>query len=444
MVATPWGESETLRDRRLHPGPGTPREEVERNQRERLFGAIVACMAAKGYEATTVADLTEISGVSSRTFYDLFSHKKACFLEALQAMIKAAIGFAAKGGGGDQVGDKSDGVESHGGGSWQKQARRDFASFGEMVVLQPAAARMALIDSYAAGPEALAILRAAVEGFEWLTRQTLEQSPERAEMPAEMISAHIGSMREIASTRLWEGRIGELPGLMDELWTLIQAYRPPPQPLRRGRRVPGAWEESLEAPDHAERALRALAVVVAEKGYAAATVDEVVKRAGMSATTFYAHFDGKEDALMVAIDRAAAQIVAAIVPVFRRAEEWSLGVRAGFGTLFNFLASRPALARLLAVEIYAAGPVGVERRAKAMAPLQELIAEGFERSPQTPRITTEFVAGTVYTLAYRTVRDKGPEALPHLTPLCTYIALTPFVGTEKACEVANGSGRERR
>ena len=78
-------------------GPGTPREEVERNQRERLFGAIVACMAAKGYEATTVADLTEISGVSSRTFYDLFSHKKACFLEALQAMIKAAIGFAAKG-----------------------------------------------------------------------------------------------------------------------------------------------------------------------------------------------------------------------------------------------------------------------------------------------------------------------------------------------------------
>ena len=176
----------------------------------------------------------------------------------------------------------------------------------------------------------------------------------------------------------------------------------------------------------------------------AATVDEVVKREGMSTTTFYAHFDGKEDALMAAIDRAAAQIVAAIIPVFRRADKWSLGVRAGFGTLFNFLASRPALARLLADEIYAAGPMGVERRAKAMAPLQELIAEGFERSPQTPRIATEFVDGAVYTLAYRTVQDKGPEDLPHFTPLCTYIALTPFVGTEKACEVANGTGRERR
>ena len=72
MVATPWGQSGELRDRRLRPGPGTPREDVLANQRQRLFGAMVASVAERGYVATTVNDLAEISGVSSRTFYDFF------------------------------------------------------------------------------------------------------------------------------------------------------------------------------------------------------------------------------------------------------------------------------------------------------------------------------------------------------------------------------------
>jgi AcrR family transcriptional regulator len=440
MVATPWGESDSLRDRRLRPGPGTPREDVERNQRERLYGAMVASLAKKGYEATTVADLTEVSGVSSRTFYDLFADKKACFLAALEAMIGAAVVYAARVGG---DGGTVAGGGAVGAGGWEEQARAGFGSFAEMVVLQPAAARMGLIEAFAVGPEALAPLERAVEGFELLARRTLEQSPERAEMPAEMISAHVGAMREIASTRLWAGREAELPGLMDELWAMIQDYRPPPEPLRLAGRVPAARAESLAAHDHAERALRAFAVVAAEKGYAATTVDEVVKRAGMSATTFYGNFRGKEDALMAAIDSAGAQIVAAMVPAFRRATDWPHGMRAGFGALFNFLASRPALARLLAVEIYVAGPAAVARRAEALAPLEDLIAEGYERSPQTPRIATEVIAGGVYTLAYRTIRAKGPGALPTLAPLCTYIALSPFIGAEEACRVANGDGRGR-
>ncbi len=48
MVATPWGDSDLLRDRMLRPGPGTPREEVVGNQRERLFAAMVASVAETG------------------------------------------------------------------------------------------------------------------------------------------------------------------------------------------------------------------------------------------------------------------------------------------------------------------------------------------------------------------------------------------------------------
>jgi AcrR family transcriptional regulator len=449
MVATPWGQSESLRDRRLRPGPGVPREDVVANQRERLFGALVASVGERGYTATTVAHLVEISGVSSRTFYDLFPDKQACCLATLEAIIQAALAFAAQSAGEGVGGQAPGGVvlpEKPGlsAESWEERAREGFDAFAEMVAAQPAAARLGLIEAYAAGPEALVPLEQAVAGFEWLTRQMLERSPERREMPAEMVSAMMGAQQEIARTRLRQGRERELPGLMDDLWAVIMSYRPPPEPLRLAGRPPTPQPESLDAHDHAERALRAFAMVVAEEGYVNTKIDVVLKRAQMSATTFYAHFHGKEDAMLAAIDSAGAQMVAAILPAYRRAPDWPEGVRAGFGALCNFLASRPALAQLVTVEVYAAGPAAMERRVETLAPLESLVAEGLKRSPGTPQIAAEAIAGGIYTLAYRRLRDSGPQSLPGLAPLCTYIALSPFIGPEEACRAANGDGRGRR
>jgi AcrR family transcriptional regulator len=439
MVVTPWGDSDTLRERRLRPGPGIPREEVERNLRARLFAAMVAKVGTKGYLATTVSEVTELAGVSSRTFYDHYADKHACFVATLKAMIEVAVAYAASTTEVQAADTNGDQAESEA--QWEARARRGFDSFAEMVVAQPAAARLGLIESFAAGGDALEPLEQAVAGFEWLARQTLEESPERAGMPAEMITAHVGAMREISARRLRAGRESELPALMDRLWDLIRSYRPPPVALRPlGGRGLREGEESIEAHDHAERAIRAFASVVAEKGYAATTVDEAIARGRMSATTFYANFGGKEDVMMATIDTAGAQMVAAVTPAFRRAGGWAQGVRAGFEAMFRFLASRPALARVVLAEVYAAGPGAVERRAEATAPQRQLLAQGYERSPTTPEIAAEVIAGGVYTLAYRTVRDSGPAALPTLTPICTYIALAPFVGAEEAAAVANGDG----
>jgi AcrR family transcriptional regulator len=448
MVVTPWGDSVALRERRLPPGPGRPRDEVLANQRERLFGAMVASVSERGYRATTVGDLAQISGVSSRTFYDHFADKEACFLATLEAIIQAAIAFAAQRAG-EPVGDPAPGGVSlpggNGGGaeSWEELAGRGMRAFAEMIVAQPAAARLALVEAYTAGPEALVPLEQAMAGFEWLTRQMLERSPERAEMPDEMVIALMGGQQEIARNRLREGREGELPGVTDELWDLLLSYRPPPEPLRLVGRAARTRTETSEPHDHAERALRALADVVAEEGYAGANVDAVLKRAQMSATTFYANFAGKDDAVLAAIDSACSQIMAAVLPAFRRAPDWPNGIRAAFGALFNFLASRPALANLAMVEVYAVGLEAMQRRMEALRPLQELIAEGGALAPQTPPITAEGIAGGVYTLAYRRLRDAGAGGLPALAPICAYITLSPFVGPEEACRIANGDGRGR-
>jgi AcrR family transcriptional regulator len=448
MVATPWGNSDSLREKRLRPGPGTPRDEVIANQRQRLFGAMVASVAERGYIATTVNDLVEISGVSSRTFYDLYPDKKACFLATLEAIIEAAGAYTAQ-----SVGEKLDnpapaGVQLPPGPdleatSWEQQARFGFDAFAEMVAVQPAAARLAFLEAHPAGPEAVTLIENATAVFEWLARKTLEQSPERAGMPAEMIAAHIGAQEEITRTRLRRGEEAELPGILSGLWDLLLAYRPPPEPLRPAGRTPRFGPETIDAHDHAERALRAFAVVVAEEGYVGTTVEAVLKRAQMSATTFYADFHGKEDAMLAAIDSACSQIVAAVMPAFRRASDWPAGVRAGYGALCNFLASRPALAQLIAVEVHAAGSAAMERRHETLRPLEDLIGEGFEHEPGAPVLAAEAITGAVFTLIYRRLHASGPASLPALAPLLSYITLCPFLGPEEACRVANGDGRGR-
>jgi AcrR family transcriptional regulator len=447
MVVTPWGDSDQLRERRLPPGPGTPRKEVLANQRERFFGAMVASVSARGYRATTVGDLAEISGVSSGTFYEHFPDKQGCFLATLEAIIEAAIGYAARQAG-ERVGDPAPGGvtlpgETGGGDSWEARANQGLRAFAEMIVAQPAAARLALVEAYTAGPEALVPLEQAMAGFEWLTRQVIEQSPQRAGMPEEMVMALMGAQQEIARNRLREGREGELPGLTEELWDLLLSYQPPPEPLRPAGRQQRGRPEVPEPHDHAERVLQALAEVVAETGYASTSVDAVLKRAQMSATTFYANFAGKDDAMLAAIDSACSQILAAVLPAFRRAPDWPHGIRAAFGALFNFLASRPALANLVMVEVYAVGLEAMQRRMEGLHPLQELIASGYELAPETPRITAEGIVGGVQTLAYRRLRDADADALPALAPVCSYITLSPFVGPDEACRIANGGGRGR-
>ena len=164
----------------------------------------------------------------------------------------------------------------------------------------------------------------------------------------------------------------------------------------------------------------------------------------MSATTFYANFSGKDDAVLAAIDSAGAQILAAIMPAFRRAPDWPNGIRAAFGAFFNFLASRPALANLVMVEVYAIGSEAMQRRVEALRPLQELIAEGRASAPEDARRTRPRASPAASTPSPTAdLRDAGPESLPALAPICAYITLSPFVGPDEACRIANGEGRGR-
>jgi AcrR family transcriptional regulator len=426
MVRTPWGDAASLRERKLRPGRGTPRQEAQRNQRERLFAAMVATVAEKGYEATTVADLVELSGVSRSAFYKHFEDKQACFLAAVEAMVEPTLRKVAE--------DESvaAGVE---------RARQAFEGVMKLIVAQPAAAKMAIVETYAAGPEGAGLIDRTLESVTDIAAQMLDQVPERKGMPRELVRAIVGGIQKVIHKRLYRGQEEDLLELAPQLWDWIFCYPVPPGPLKatRRRRVKALpFEERQKAANPPERILRALAAVVAEKGYPDTTVAEVVERASTSQRTFYEHFKNKEDAIVAALDSGSAHMLAAALPAFRRAPDWPHAVHDTQEAMFRWGAEEPEYARMGGKEMYAAGKRALDQREVVTEGMEGLLAPGYELKPDTPPIAAEAIGGALYELLYDHVNKKGPQTLPDLVPTLVYVTLAPFLEAEEAYEVAIG------
>jgi AcrR family transcriptional regulator len=423
-VATPWGDASTLRNRKLRPGPHGGAA-AARNQKERLFAAIVAEVAGQGYEATTVADLVERSGVSRSTFYSHFDDKEHCFLAAVDALTGPAL---------ERLAEQSVPIDDAAG-------RAEFERLIELIVAQPAAAKTCLVEVYAAGPRAAAQLQRIVDGLTRVATRMFEGTPDRQGMPPEIVRAIVGGVQKAIYKRLLRGEEAELPGLVPRLWEWVLCIPPPPGPLTPSRRRsvrPRRFEERQAASQPVERVLRAMAAEVSERGYAAATVAEIVERAHTSQRTFYESFADKEAAMVAALDSGSAQMLAAALPAFRRATDWPGSVRDTQEAMLRFAAEEPEYGRLGAVAAYQAGARALEQREIVTESMEQLLAAGFQLAPDTPPLAPEAIGGALYAMLYDFVEDKGPERLLELVPTFAYVTLAPFLGAEDAYAVAVG------
>src|SRR3712207_4871654 len=79
-----------------------------------------------------------------------------------------------------------------------------------------------------------------------------------------------------------------------------------------------------------DRLLAAMADAVAEKGYAKASVADVIERAGVSRKTFYEHFANKEECFLAASDAGDDLLLAAINDaVAATLPDWQAALDAG-------------------------------------------------------------------------------------------------------------------
>lgn len=429
---TPWGEVGALRDRRLLPGRGVPREQIERDQRQRLYAAIVAVTTSKGYQETTVADLIEMAGVSRTAFYRYFATKEECFQATLEAILGPTEKLAAS-----SIPDQ---------GSWEDRAQRALGAFIDLIVAQPAAARLCLVEAYAAGPAAIARVEEALNSFRDLVSFVLDQLPGRDRMPTEMTEAMFGSLRKVIHTRLYRHAEDELVKLAPKLLELGFSYRRPPRPLRAPapRRAANNGTPLERQLDPAERIERATMTTVAAKGYRDTTITDIATAGKTSLSTFYAHFDGKAEAFESALYSARLRMLAATLPASRRARSWPEAVRGEVRASLSFFESEPHFARLIAVEVYAAGNDALARRDVAIETIQRSIEKGYEYAPKASPVAGEAIASCLYSMFSERVQAKGTRNLQSIGPLAIYMTLAPFIGADQACAMANGEALEAR
>jgi AcrR family transcriptional regulator len=171
------------------------------------------------------------------------------------------------------------------------------------------------------------------------------------------------------------------------------------------------------------RVLDAMGIVVAERGYANATVADVVRAAGVSRSTFYEQFASKEACFLEAYRAGVDGLNDRVRQAVHAAEGagWRVQLRAGIRAYLDGLAARPHLAQTYLLEIHHAGPEALQARDEARRRFADRYAASYEQARADdptiarphPDVLLVLAAGTEELCAAR-VRTDGAAALPDL------------------------------
>lgn len=215
-----------------------------------------------------------------------------------------------------------------------------------------------------------------------------------------------------------------------------ERWRPP-----RGRhRLP----PEVIARSQRERLLEAAVRVVAKKGYAATTVADLTREAGISRTTFYAMFEDKEACFLAAYDVVVDTLVRRISTAYEAEEGWPQRTRAGLAALLEALAEEPELARLALVDVGAAGPAAQRRYRAALQRLTPFFDEGRDFAPggrNLPANTSRMAIGAVAGLISDELAAGRAGRLPDLLSEVLFATLVPYIGPAAAAREVGETSR---
>lgn len=199
-----------------------------------------------------------------------------------------------------------------------------------------------------------------------------------------------------------------------------------------------------EVADHQrQRIAAAIALVVAEDGYGALTVERVIAGAGISRSTFYAHFTNKQEAVVAAHELIFERFLATLVATCKAEAEWPMKVRAAVDVAVDFATGRPEQSLILSVGSLTADPVLAESIYQSHERLASLLGGIRLDSPyasQLPDCTEQFLVLAVgAVIANRLVNGEG-ESLRSVQGELVELTLLPYYGREEAKRLAHLPG----
>ena len=409
---------------------------------------MVALASRHGYPGISIAQISSHAGVSSATFYEQFSDKEDCLLAAYREAAGTVL-------------ERMPPLESAA--DWQDASRTAVGGLLGALQENPDAGRLMLVEALAGGPRVRAEREKMLALFEVRAREFLDAAPrdgQALDLPPEML---LGAVRSIVSQQLRthsEDRMGLLvddvmawiesysvpagregwsvgpgtllPARVAKQWLAASAPAPPPARLPRGRhRLPQAAVERSQR----TRIIHGTAEVMVAKGYAAATVADIVSAAGISRDVFYGHFANKHEAYLAAQEYGTENLFEACAAAYFAGQSWPERVWLALQVLVLAVAGNPTLTHLRVLECFAAGTAAIEQTDQLKRVAVIFLQEGFTvraAAGRLPRLAAHAITGAVFESFYGQAARGELAELPCQLPLLTYLATAPFIGPKDA------------
>jgi AcrR family transcriptional regulator len=189
-----------------------------------------------------------------------------------------------------------------------------------------------------------------------------------------------------------------------------------------------------------DRLTAGIIAVVAEHGYHAATVTQIVEAAGLSRRTFYGYFSTKEECFLDTYDLIAGHFGESMLEAAASAGgEWPGTVAVQLAAILDAFAANPDLVRFCFVAALGAGERIEARYRLSLERLLAQLRKGMPAPPATrePSLAAEQAAvGGLVALLVRRVEAGQGTTLPELLPSLVELILAPYLGREEAARVA--------
>ena len=141
------------------------------------------------------------------------------------------------------------------------------------------------------------------------------------------------------------------------------------------------------AVERREHLLDAAARVFAQRGYAAAQMDEIAREASTSKGGLYFHFPNKEALIAAVVGRAASALRRRVTRAMQAAGSDPVArAEAALAALFDTLSAHRTLARMLATEALSGGPSVRDQAAEIEDEFVGLIAAELRRAQEQGRL----------------------------------------------------------
>ncbi|HEX9481020.1 MAG TPA: TetR/AcrR family transcriptional regulator [Solirubrobacteraceae bacterium] len=414
-------------------------------QRQRLIDAIIELAGGFGYQGLSIAQISARAGVSSATFYEQFGDREECMLAAYKAVTERTLARMAS---------------SLQEGEWASAARPAFTELLRTLTDDPDGGRVMFVEALAGGPRLRTEMRAVLDGMEQNAEVLLEGAAAGGvtlDIPGRALN---GAVRHIVSLHLRTRSEDKLPALTNEMLAWMACYAVPategrwstsPAALLSRQPAPPTVPAALErlprgrhgltagavARNQRSRILQATASVTMDKGYAGATVADIVAAAGVAKEAFYRHFSDKEQAFLEAQMHPTQQILDSVARAYFSADRWDQRIWRALAVLLELVAANPVMSHLRLVECYTAGPAAVRRAEEATHSFTIFLEEGYRQRPEAgelPRLFSEAIAGAIFEIVQHDVAEGATAELPRRLPQLAYLATAPFLGPGAAIE----------